>query len=278
MSDLIADLFVTVRALQLRGAPRGDLSALSLRSLKENTNPKHYRLTICVDGAIDFNGTPADLFMTEALGVKDGRSADYFFHSKERVGLGPTVNRVLYHLISLNEWWESSPESGAADKVAPYIVYCQDDLFYKPNWLPTLAKRFHEFGKRRALGFASGLECIEHPVRETLQDGSLYKDHIRAAHMMAKREYWKSMLPIPSVDGETGRARAMPNNGMGSGVDWHFIRQHENSVEKTGRTCLVMPGLVLHAGYKRSTWLDREMPESESDKLEIERIENLLKK
>ena len=84
--------------------------------------------------------------------------------------------------------------------------------------------------------------------------------------MVARREYWQSLMPIPRFDPETGRIRAKPNDGMGSGVDWHLIRNHENSVCKTGRTCLVMPGLLRHVGYDKSTWLNREMPESKLDK------------
>ena len=76
------------------------------------------------------------------------------------------------------------------------------------------------------------------------------------------------MYPIHPFDPETGRKRAKPNDGMGSGVDWWFIRNHDNSVCKTGKTCLVLPGLVKHLGYNQSTWLQngREMPESTEDK------------
>lgn len=78
------------------------------------------------------------------------------------------------------------------------------------------------------------------------------------------------MYPIPRLDPETGRVRANPHLGIGSGVDWHFVRNHENSICRTGRTCLVIPGLLQHAGYKESTWLQRELPESEEDKRTID--------
>ena len=84
--------------------------------------------------------------------------------------------------------------------------------------------------------------------------------------MMALHGYWMSMWPIPRIDAETGRERGRPNDGLGSGVDWHFVRVHENSVCKRGKTNLIIPGLVVHSGYKESTWLKRELPESEEDK------------
>lgn len=92
------------------------------------------------------------------------------------------------------------------------------------------------------------------------------KDWIRATCMLARHDYWMSMWPISRIDPETGRERGKPDNGMGSSVDWWFIRNHPNSVTKTGRTNLVIPGLLQHTGYKDSTWLKRELPESESDK------------
>ena len=84
--------------------------------------------------------------------------------------------------------------------------------------------------------------------------------------MFARRSYWMSMFPIPRFDPETGQVRAKPNDGLGSGVDWHVIRNHQNSICKTGRTCLVLPGLLQHMGFNKSTWLNRELPESELDK------------
>jgi hypothetical protein len=190
------------------------------------------------------------------------RHADFILQSKENVGLGPTINRAISHIKSINDW-NSHPTHGDPSKVAPYIVMCQDDLIYSKDWLPILASRFRAYGMQYPLGFASGVECVEHPVRQVLADGIVLKDWIRAAQMLGTRQYWESLMPIPRFDPETGRVRAKPNDGMGSGVDWWLIRNHENSVCKTGRTCLVMPGLVQHAGYAQSTWLrnGREMPE-----------------
>lgn len=253
MPQLIADIFVTIK-------DRWDLTLRSLYSLQECTDRTQYRLTLCFDG--DNGPAPTDVhdFLHEC--------ADYTLMSNANEGLGPTINRAVSHIVSMNEWY-IDPRCGDTSKVAPFICMCQDDLLYSKGWLPALAARFVAYEKSHRLGFASGVECIEHPVRQDLGGGVVTKDWIRAAQMLGRRAYWQSMTPIPPYDPETGRMRAKPNDGVGSGVDWWLIRNHENSVCKTGRTCLVIPGLVTHMGYDRSTWLSRQMPESESDKAKV---------
>lgn len=199
------------------------------------------------------------------------RHADHILFSNKNEGLAPTINRAIAHIKSMNDYYGHQTH-GDSSKVAPYIVMCQDDLVYTKDWLSILASRFRAYGTRYKLGFASGIEGIEHEkTRHTkLADGVFLQDWIRAAQMMGTREYWESLMPIPRLDPETGRVRAKPNDGMGSGVDWWLIRNHEKSVCKTGRTCLVMPGLCQHAGYDKSTWLKSELPESVADKTAIE--------
>lgn len=271
MGNLIADVFVTIRPT----VERIPLTVRSLDSLFTNTQRDHFRLTLCFDGSTD--GLPPDhedsfrmVWETERL-RKFQIQSDYVIRSLKNEGLGPTINRAVSHIKSINDW-HAYPQCGDKDLVAPLIVMCQDDLLYTRNWLPTLAARFLALEAQYKLGFASGLECVEHPISQDLGSGMLLKDSIRAAQMMGTRKYWESLMPIPPYDPETGRKRARPNDGIGSGVDWWMIRNHENSVWRTGRKCLVMPGLVQHAGYDRSTWLARELPESDSDK---ERIRNV---
>lgn len=173
------------------------------------------------------------------------------------------------HISAINAWG-TDDRAPDLDNVTQFICYCQDDLLYTKGWLERLAKMFMLMEKQYNLGFASGVECIEHAVKKDLGNGLLLKDWIRAAQMFGRRDYWLSMFPITRFDPETGRIRAKPNNGIGSGVDWHFIRNHQNSVCKSGKTCLVIPGLVRHMGYKESTWLNGELPESDNDKHIIE--------
>ena len=258
---LIADIFITVKPTR----ERLSLTAASLDSLRANTDRSQYRLTVCLDGNLPMGMSEDDERVAVAKMVNVEDWADYTLQSHENEGLGPTINRAVAHIKSINDWY-NHPTHGDQSKVAPLIVMCQDDLVYSKDWLRTLAGRFFALEKLKKLGFASGVECVEHAVREDLGNGMLTKDWVRAAQMMGRREYWESLMPIPRLDPETGRVRAKPNDGMGSGVDWWLIRNHENSVCKTGRTCLVIPGLVKHAGYTQSTWLKRELPESDSDK------------
>lgn len=263
MGTLIADIFVTVKPV----ASRLELTKRSIRSLIENTEPGQYRLTVCLDGMvpdISVDSDPALLSAQKFLHMLP-YEADYVLQSSENEGLGPTINRAISHIKSVNDWY-SDARVGVPEGVAPYVVMCQDDLIYSPGWLGILASRFRAYSMQYPLGFASGVECIEHPVRKDLGGGMVLKDWIRASQMLSTRQYWESMMPIPRFDPETGMVRAKPNDGMGSGVDWWLIRNHENSVCRTGRTNLVMPGLVVHAGYDKSTWLKRELPESAEDK------------
>lgn len=251
MGNLIADIFVTVKPTERRR----ELTLRSLQSLVDNTDRSQYRLTVCIDGA-----SPAWSDYT--------KYADYVIGSHENEGLGPTINRAILHIRAINEWY-SDLQAGDPNQVAPYTCMCQDDLLYSKDWLPVLASRFRAYGMQHSLGFASGVECIEHPVQRVLAPGVVLKPWIRASQMLGLRTYWESLMPIPRFDPETGRVRAKPNDGVGSGVDWWLIRNHPDSVCRSGRTNLVMPGLVVHAGYDKSTWLARELPESDSDKEKV---------
>ncbi len=252
------DIFITYK-------DREDLFERSLSSFVDNTDRSLYRLTIVCDG----HGAPEWLFSMQEV--------DHILTHRENLGLGPSINQALAHIDALNKYeggplgpyLEQNWVSTGNGTGSSFICYNQDDLLYSPKWLETLMSMFLVFEGPKNIGFASGVECIEHAVREKIADGVVTKDWIRAAQMFARYEYWMSMFPIPSYDPETGRRRAKPNDGMGSGVDWWFIRNHENSVCKTGRTNLVLPGLVKHLGYAESTWLKRELPESDLDKAAI---------
>jgi hypothetical protein len=248
---LLADVFITTKG-------RYDLFTSSLASFMNCTDPSLYRLTIVDD-------TGDGIHKGIVPGLRFGRHhVDHVLIHSENMGLGPSINQALAHIDSLNRW-HSDPEVGDKGQVAPFICYVQDDILYTPRWLNKLASMFLAYEDQFRLGFASGIECVEHPMRKSLGNGLILKDYVRAANMFGRREYWMSMFPIPQFDVETRSRRAKPNDGMGSGVDWHFIRDHENSVCRTGRTNLVIPGLLQHMGYDRSTWLKQNLPESEKD-------------
>lgn len=252
---LIADIFITHKPTRGAGLhTRDKLFNDCLRFLRANTDKKDYRLHIILDGD-ELNPTVREF----------KKIIDTVIQHQDNQGLGPSINQALAHIQSVNQWFEH-PTHGDPEQVAPFVCYIQDDVLVTPGWLPKMAKFFMLYEQQYRLGFASGVESVEHATQKDLGNGMLLKPWIRAASMFGRREYWMSMAPIPRLDPETGRVRAKPNDGMGSGVDWWFVRNHQNSIVKSGKTCLVFPGMMAHAGYADSTWLKRELPESDLDK------------
>ena len=259
MGKLLADIFVTIRPTKRRQKN----TIRSLQSLMENTDRDDFRLTLCFDGISDEGSfDPYDPYLAISSQFMD--DADHIIISKENEGLGPMINRTIAFIKNVNGWFEDE-HVGDPNQVSSSIVMCQDDLLYNKDWLPKLFSRYIALGHKK-IGFATGLECVEHPIKEKIDDGMLLKDWIRASQMLAIHDYWYDLMPIPAFDPETKALRGKPNDGLGSGVDWWMIRNHPQSVCKSGRTCLVIPGLVQHIGYDSSTWLDRELPESDEDK------------
>lgn len=239
---LIADIFITTKN-------RPDLLRKSLESLRATTRRNQYRLTVVRDG---------DYAVTDNVLSEFKDIIDYVLTNQENAGLGPSINMALAHIDALKRW--------DGEKAPPFTTYSQDDCVYKQGWLELLSTKYLQLKGPLHLAFASGMESIEHPVKKNLGNGMILKDWLRGTNLLATHDVWMSMWPIPKIDPETGRERGKPDNGLGSGVDWHFIRAHPNSVCRTGRTNLVIPGLICHAGFDQSTWLKRELPESEEDK------------
>jgi hypothetical protein len=241
---MLADIFITTK-------DRPELFGRSFESFMDCTRQDQFRLTIVNDG--DYAGSSEVYYNSSRV--------DHILTNRENMGLGPSINMALAHINALKMW----------DEVPlPLTVYLQDDVLYTPGWLEKLSQKYLQLKGPLNLGFATGIECPEHSTRQDIGNGMVTKDWIRATCMMATHDYWMSMWPIPRIDPETGRERGKPNDGMGSSVDWWFIRNHSNSVCRTRRTNLVIPGLLQHAGYRDSTWLKRELPESESDKKVID--------
>lgn len=235
---MLVDVFITT-------CGRQDLFAQSLKSFLDNTPRDLVRLTLVVDGGLE-KGTNFSLF----------EQADHVLWHNKALGLGPSINQALNHINNLNTYFDNQKSQ--------YICMAQDDISYEKGWLEKLLKVYGLYSKTQKLGFATGHNAPEHTTKQQLQFGKdklLFKDWIRATQMLAPTDYWMSMYPISRMDPETGRERARPHGGMGSSVDWWFIRNHPNSVCKSGRTNVVYPGLIKHIGFDKSTWLDRELPE-----------------
>ena len=252
----VVDVFITTK-------DRPHLLEKSLKSLVDSVQSTQIRTTVVIDGTHGPTCDVVNSFFRRGF-------IDHVLYHAENLGLAPSINQALAHIDALNLYYGHTTH-GDASQVSDVVCYCQDDITYEKGWLTKLVRLFFMFEKQFNIGFASGAACPEHKEKTRITDGIVLKDWIRATHMLARREYWMSMFPIPRFDVETNAVRAKPNDGVGSGVDWHFIRDHENSVCKTGRTCLVIPGLVRHIGYKESTWLKRELPETADDLARIEK-------
>jgi len=232
------DLFITTHGRQ-------DLFKKSLSSLLSSTDRTQYRLTIVVDGGIS-QGTEKSCF----------DEADHVLWHKESLGLGPSINQALIHISNLNTYFDNNKSH--------FICMVQDDIEYEKGWLDKLVKVHSLFSRTHKIGFVSGHNAPEHATVGEIKFGKdtlLLKPWIRATNMFTTAEYFLSMYPIPRMDPETGRERARPHGGMGSSVDWWLIRNHPNSVCKSGRVNIVWPGLIRHIGDKSSTWLGRDLPE-----------------
>ncbi len=243
---MLVDIFITTTQRSV------DLFSRSIEDLVSKTNKLKtpYRLTVVFDGQSEYSGSfkPSDI-------AKSG--IDYFIvNLKDPKGLGTGINLALSHINTLNTYFDNQKSD--------FICYCQDDILYRDGWLEKLLKAYNAYSKVKKLAFATGHNAPEHPRRAEMKYGSdtIYlKDWIRATQMLAPTDYWMSMYPISRMDPETGRERARPHGGMGSSVDWWFVRNHPNSVCRSGRTNLVYPGLITHIGADKSTWLDRALPE-----------------
>ncbi len=233
------DIFITT-------CGRQELFKKSFESFLKSTNKDLYRLTLVVDGGKE-KGTDYSLF----------DQADHVLWHNVSLGLGPSINQALCHINNLNTYFDNNKSS--------FICMIQDDVEYQNGWLDKLIKVYSIFSRTHKIGFVTGHEAPEHATTGTIQFGKdtlLLKPWIRATNMMATTEYFLSMYPIPRMDPETGRERARPHGGMGSSVDWWFIRNHVNSVCKSGRINIVYPGLIKHVGDTTSTWYKGTLPEN----------------
>jgi glycosyltransferase involved in cell wall biosynthesis len=127
-----------------------------------------------------------------------------------------------------------------ADKNIDWISYFQDDVEVNPKTLEILSG-FH--GQSQIL---TGHDAKEHPSFEPGRMNEISyckKWAIRATHIHAHREFWKSVMPIPTR--ELGAPKRQGSGrGLGSNVDWWIVRDSPNSCQKTKQPIICVPGLV----------------------------------
>jgi GT2 family glycosyltransferase len=140
------DIFVTTTT------HRPEMTNKSLSSLFENTDKSLYRLTVVVDGVQDQKDIPSKCF-----------DADYLLVNKQNIGLGPSVNHALAHIVTLNNYFDN--------KKSRFVNYVQDDVEYTKGWLEKLVKVYDLFSRTQKLGFVSGHNAPEHDTTGEIKFG-----------------------------------------------------------------------------------------------------------
>jgi len=157
--------------------------------------------------------------------------ADYLYVPRNR-GLAAAMN------IGLSYW--------LADKDVRWISYFQDDVDVHPKMLEILS-RFQKYSQ-----VLTGHDAGEHRAhKESVVDGVSIKDKwaIRATHVHASASFWRDMMPIPTRELGAPKRQGL-GRGLGSDVDWWFVRDSPKSSQKTNRPVLCVPGLVRSFLYK----------------------------
>ncbi len=151
--------------------------------------------------------------------------ADYLYVPHNR-GLAAALN------IGLSYW--------LADKSVDWISYFQDDVDVYPGALNILSRLHgkaplltgHDAGEHNAIS-AETIDGI--PVKRKL--------YIRATHMHASAEFWRSVCPIPTFELGAPKHKGT-GRGVGSNVDWWIVRDAPRSTKNIGKDILCVPGLV----------------------------------
>lgn len=141
-----------------------------------------------------------------------------------------------------------------ADTDIQWISYFQDDVDVDPLALKVLLDVCD-----RIYPFATGFDAPEHPCsheRKLAGCSVKIKNSTRATHMHAHRDYWRSVMPIPTRELGAPKRIAGQARGIGSNVDWWIVTNAPASVARTREGAVVVPGLVSTFYWKAedSNW------------------------
>jgi len=138
-----------------------------------------------------------------------------------------------------------------ADKSVDWISYFQDDVDVHPRLFQELAVAT----KQMPAALYTGHDSRYHAAVQSA-NGFKIKQSCAAVHMHAKREFWQSIMPIPTF--ALGAPKRLPGRvrGVGSDVDWWIVRDSPHSIQKTGDRIVCLPNLVRTFLYKadESSW------------------------
>lgn len=184
---------------------------------------------------VDDGGGLIDVTHSESKGREYWAQAEYMS--------GPYTN-VQYLRIPQNRGLACAMNIGLsywlADSSIEWISYFQDDVDVHPKMLEILSK-FQGMSK-----ILTGHDAGEHPSHAPSRiDGIDYshKWSIRATHIHAHRDFWQSVMPIPTRELGCPK-RQGEGRGLGSNADWWIVRDSPHSCQKTKQPIICVPGLV----------------------------------
>jgi len=155
--------------------------------------------------------------------------------------LGVPENRGLPAAMNVGlDYWLADPR-------IEWITYLQDDVDVRPGLLETL----RAVQNKDTAPLITGFDAPDHPTVE-VRDGTIkLKRTTPAVHLHAHRDYWASVMPIPSP------YLGAPKPRIGASLeDWWITCHAPQSVEKRGILVPCLPGLVTTFLWHRddSTW------------------------
>lgn len=187
---------------------------------------------------IDDASTPANHLENQRITQKYNVPLIYI---PENRGLPNAMN------IGLSYW--------LADPDIDWIAYFQDDVDVHPDMIKVLAK-IQDPVNRPIL---SGRDAIAHDTFGTDKIAGydvLYKKSMPGTHLHAHRDYWRSVMPIPTP--YLGAPKHNQGNppGQGSDGDWWITAWSPQSITKRGGYITCVPGLIktLCLTAQESTW------------------------
>ncbi|NJR66751.1 MAG: hypothetical protein HC772_17890 [Leptolyngbyaceae cyanobacterium CRU_2_3] len=145
------------------------------------------------------------------------------------------------------EYWLADPQ-------IDWISYFQDDVDINPETLKVL----EQIQDQRDRPLLSGRDALEHPNFGTGEIAGypvLYKRSMPGQHLHAHRDYWRSIMPIPTPYlGAPKPDQGKP--GQGADEDWWITCWSPHSIVKRGGYVVCVPGLVrsFQTSADESTW------------------------
>ncbi len=163
-------------------------------------------------------------------------NADYLLIPENR-GLAAALN------IGLSYW--------LADRSYHWISYFQDDVDVHPDLFREMERVTRDY---RGVLY-TGHDSMAHQTVHS-QDDIKVKKSCAGLHLHARREFWLSVMPIPTL--QLGAPKRLPGRerGIGSNVDWWIVRDAPNSPAKRRERIVCLPNMVrtFISDPHESTW------------------------